>query len=528
MACEPDAYYFDQEEADRVCTFFPLYLRHVKGRQWSGKPFELAPWQRELLREAFGWKRKADGTRRYRTVYLEVPRKNGKSTLTAGVGLYLLFSDFELGAEIYSAAADRAQAGIVFSLAAMMRSQSPRLSAKSRAVRHSIFVPHTYSTYRVLSSDVPTKHGLNAHGILFDEVHAQPNRELWDVLTSSTGSRQQPMTWAITTAGVGHETLCWNLHEQARRSLDPKAGYEDDRLLARIYAAPEDADWQAPETWRGANPNLGISVSEDFLRGECARAKADPSFENTFRRLYLNQWTSQEVRWIPMTRWDACGEPFDWRTLRGRVCYGGLDLSSTTDLTAFALAFPPEHAGDPVYLLVWYWVPAERIDRRVRADRVPYDRWIKNGFVQPTPGDVVSHGHILRTIGALGEVFDIEEIAFDRWGSAMLVEALEAEGFTMVQHGQGFKDMSPAAKEFYAAVLSGRLRHGGNPPLRWNADNVAIDTDPTEAIKPTKAKSRERIDGIVASIMAVYRAAVNSEEGTFIDPSVRALLRPAS
>lgn len=344
-------FYFDEAEADRVCEFFPLYLRHVKGTNWAGKPFALAPWQRELVREAFGWKR-ADGTRRYRMVYLEVPRKNGKSTLAAGVGLYLLFSDFELGAEVYSAAADRGQASIVFQLAAAMRSLSPRLSAKSKAVRHTIYTPDTFSSYRVLSSDVPTKHGLNAHGILFDEVHAQPDRQLWDVLTSSTGSRQQPMVFAITTAGVGHETLCWSLHEQALRALDPKSDYKDDRLLARIYAAPEDMDWRDPRAWRIANPNLGISVSEEFLRGECNRAQEDPSFENTFRRLYLNQWTTQEVRWIPMQRWDACGEAFDWRQLRGRVCYGGLDLSSTTDLTAFALAFPPDRPGGPVYLLV--------------------------------------------------------------------------------------------------------------------------------------------------------------------------------
>lgn len=498
----PAGTWFDPRSAAVAIAFFERMLHHVKG-EWSGEPFKLQPWQRELISELFGWKR-PDGSRRYRRAYIEIPRKNGKSTLAAGIGLLLLFADGEPGAEIYSAAADRDQAAIVFDVAKGMVESSPHLQRLAEVYKRSITVPATRSSYKVLSADAFTKHGLNAHGVIFDELHAQPTRELWDVLSTATGARRQPLLVAITTAGYDRESICWEQHEYARQVL---GGLIDDpSFYGYIAAADEADDWTAPETWRKANPGLGTSVKLEYLEQECRRAQASPAYQNTFRRLHLNQWTQQETRWLDLAAWDRCGHAVDATELQGRRCYAGLDLASTTDIAALVLVFPPSEPEEPYQVLPYFWIPAENLIDKGRRDRVSYDAWVRAGLMTATPGSAIDYETIRTAVERLGEVYDIGDIAFDRWGAVQMSQQLEAAGFTMVAMGQGMQSMSPPTKELLRLVLDGRLAHGGHPVLRWMADNLVVQADAAGNIKPNKAKSTARIDGMVALIMALDRA----------------------
>jgi len=502
-------YWFDEQAAAVAVAFFERLLVHVKG-EWAGQPFLLLPWQKKIVRDVFGWKR-PDGTRRYRTVYIEVPRKNGKSNLAAGLALYMLFLDDEPGAEIYSAAADTDQAAIVFDLAKQMVEASPALEARSEVYKRSIVVPATRSVYRVVSADAYTKHGFNAHGVVFDELHAQPNRELWDVLTTATGARRQPLVIAITTAGYDRESICWEQHEYARKVAE--GIIEDDTFYPAIWAADEDDDWLDEEVWKKANPSLGHTLKWEYLRGEARRAQQSPAYQNTFRRLHLNQWTQQETRWLPMEAWNACAHEVDEEALAGWVGYGGLDLASSVDIAAFEIVFPPREEGDLWRVVSRFWIPEENIVERARRDRVPYDAWVRDGYITATPGNVIDYAFIMAEIERLGEMYDIREIAFDRWGAVQISTALEERGFTMVQFGQGFRSMSPPTKELLRLVLEGKIAHGGHPVLRWMADNLVVDTDPAGNVKPNKKKSREKIDGMVALIMALDRATRHAAEG---------------
>lgn len=396
-------YTYDEAAAQRAVDFFRLYLRHIKG-EWANQPLTLLPWQEhDVIRPLFGWKR-PDGTRKYRTAYIEVPRKQGKSTLSAGIALYLLFADQEPGAEIYSAASDREQAAIVFELARDMVDRNPSLAKRSETYRRSIVVPSTASSYKVLSAESYTKHGINAHGIIFDELHAQPNRELWDVLTTSTGARRQPLIVTITTAGWDRNSICWEQHEYAEKVRD--GIIEDPGFLPVIYNA-SNLDWRTPEAWKKANPSLGVTVKPEFLETECRRAQEVPGYQNTFRRLYLDEWTTSEQRWLDMATWDACGEDVDTATLEGRPCFAGLDLSSTLDITALVLAFPDATGGYDV--MPYFWVPAENAQKRADRDRVPYPLWIQQGHIEATEGNVVDYDVIRTRINELNKRFNIRE-----------------------------------------------------------------------------------------------------------------------
>lgn len=500
-------YWYDQQAADDACAFFPRFLTHGKG-EMGGAPLALSPWQEsDIVAPLFGWRRD-DGSRRYRTAYIEIPRKNGKTTLVAGIGLKLLLGDREPGAEIYCAAGDREQAGISFEIAKQMVATNPELSRRCKVYKTAIVVPRTSSALKVLSSEAYSKHGLNAHGILFDELHTQPDRELWDVLRTSVGARRQPLTVAITTAGFDRNSLCWAEHEYA---ISVRDGLIDDPYhLPVIYAAAADDDWRAPATWAKANPGLGISVKPEYLAQECAKAADSPALENTFRRLHLNQWTEQDIRWLSMERWDACARPVDREALRGQPCYAGVDLSSTTDLTALVLVFPrPQGAGATRYaVLPFFFVPRANMALRQRRDRVPYDTWTARGLIEATPGNVVDYDRVRVEINELRKEFPIKEIAIDRWNSTQLQTQLAGDGFTVAEFGQGYASMSAPTKELEALVLAERVDHGGHEVLRWCAANVAVETDAAGNLKPSKAKSTERIDGIVATVMALGRAMV--------------------
>lgn len=502
---------YDDERADRAVKFISG-LRHTKGK-WKGIPFNLLSWQDKIIRDIFGTVNN-DGNRQYRTVYIEEPRKNGKSEVAAAVALKLLFADSEAGAEIYSAAADRDQASIVFSVAVDMVEQSPVLSKHCKIIRSTKrIIKNDGSFYRVLSADHSTKHGFNASGVIFDELHTQPNRHLWDVLTTSGGTRAQPMVFAITTAGYDRHSICYEQHDYAKKILD--GVIEDPTFYPVIYSAPDDAEWTDEEVWRAANPALGEFRDIEEMRALCAKAQQIPALQNTFRRLYLNQWTSQDTRWLDLHKWDeTAGEVYE-SDLEGEIAYCGLDLASTTDIAAFVMVFPDD---DGCYdVLPFFWIPEGRIQERSDRDRVPYDLWVEQGYIEATPGEVIDYRYIRSRIEELSERYNICEIAFDRWGATQLIQELDDCGLTVVQFAQGFASLSPPTKELMNVVLSRRLRHGGNPVLRWMADNLVVKQDPAGNLKPDKSKSTEKIDGMVALIMGLDRAVRNDGPSVYED-----------
>lgn len=500
-------FWFDKDEADLACEFFPRYLVHLEGPM-AGQPFELEDWQAlDIIRPIFGWKR-LDGTRRYRIVYIEVPRKNGKTTLAAGIAGKLTFADKEGGAQIYSAAADRDQAAIVFNALVAMRNQNPELRRRSLAYKKALVVPSWGASFKPLSKDAKQKHGFNVHGFVFDEFHVQPDRELYDVLHTGTAARAQPLEVIITTAGYDRHSICWEMHDYA---IKVREGIiEDPTFLGVIYAAGEEDDWKDPATWSKANPNLGVSIPLDYLTRECEKAKQIPAYENTFKRLHLNIWTEQASRWIAVEKWDAIDELVEDDDLEGMTCAGGLDLSSVSDLSALVLDFEREdgaHIWKP-----YFWVPADKIEERVKRDRVPYDVWVRQGLIKATEGNVVDYRVIRADMNALAEKFHIREVAFDRWNSQSLVTDLQDDGFTMVAFGQGFASMSAPSKEFEKLVLGKKLIHCKHPVLRWMFSNVTVRQDPAGNLKPDKEKSGEKIDGIVAGIMGLARNIVGDKE----------------
>ena len=499
----PDSRY-DKAAADYAVGFIES-LTHTKGT-WAGKPFHLLPWQEQLVRDVFGVL-KPNGYRQFNTAYCEIPKKMGKSELAAAIALLLCCADGEQRAEVYGCAADRQQASIVFEVAADMVRMCPALNKRVKiltAMKRIVFTP-TNSFYQVLSAEAYSKHGFNIHGVLFDELHTQPNRKLYDVMTKGSGdARMQPLYFLITTAGTDTHSICYEVHQKAKDILEGRK--IDPTFYPVIYGAADDDDWTDPAVWKKANPSLGVTVGIDKVHAACESAKQNPAEENSFRQLRLNQWVKQTVRWMPMHIWDKCAFAVDPEALKGRICYGGLDLSSTTDITAFVLVFPPTEDDDKYSILPYFWIPEDNLDARVRRDHVPYDVWQRQGYIQTTEGNVVHYGFIEAFIERLGTEYNIREIAFDRWGAIQMVQNLEGMGFTVVAFGQGFKDMSPPSKELMKLVLEERIAHGGNPVLRWMMDNISVRTDPAGNIKPDKEKSTERIDGAVAAIMALDRA----------------------
>ncbi len=500
---------FDERKAQRVVRFIEA-LRHTKG-EFHGQPFHLLPWQEKIIQDVFGTVRDDDPTmRQYTTAYIEIPKKNGKSELGAAIALNMLINDDEWKAEVYSCASDRQQAAIVFDVAVDMVRQSPALMKRVKIIpstRRMIYQP-TGSIYQVLSSEVATKHGLNVSACIFDELHTQPTRALYDVMTQGSGdARRQPLWFLLTTAGTDRNSICWEVHQKA---LDILEGRKiDPRFYPVLFGLPDDADWTSEENWYRANPSLDHTITIDKVRDAFHKAQETPADENQFRQLRLNQWVKQSVRWMPMDKWDECGGVVDPYALEGRACYAGLDLSSTSDLTALVLVFPPTSEDEPYIALPFFWLPEETLSLRVRRDHVPYDQWAKRGFIQTTEGNVVHYGFIERFICELGERYNIREIAHDRWNATMMVQTLEDDGFTMVPFGQGFKDMSPPTKELMRIVLEHKLCHGGHPVLRWNMDNAYVRTDPAGNLKLDKEKSTEKVDGAVALVMALDRAMKN-------------------
>lgn len=527
-------YWYDEAAANAAAAFFPKYLRLTQG-EWAGRPFVLEQWQEDdIIRPLFGWKRK-DGSRRYRRCYVWVPRKNGKTELAAGIGLLVLIGDGEMGGQVLSIAKDYEQAKIVFEKATVMVNWSEPLSNHLTCFKRSIFCQALMSRMEPLSGTATGKHGLNMSGLIGDEIHEWRDDRLYTFVHQSSASRRQPLEFLISTAGdrSGYGWEAWNY------CLKVLGGEVDDpETLVVIYAADPEDDWKDPATWRKANPNLGVSVKQEYLADEARKAAELPRLENDFKRYHLNVWTEQAVRWLPMDAWDECGHPppapktkgkrkapaiaawqrnTRWQTLpeemEGRQATVGLDLSSTTDLTALVWVFPPEDEDGPWVWVPRFFIPEARIAERVRRDKVPYDQWAKVGALTATPGNVVDYAYVKHQLYRDAEVYRCGAVAIDRWNATQISTEIRDEGLNAVLFGQGYASMSAPAKELERLVLDRRLDHGGHPVLRWCAGNVAVDTDPAGNIKPAKDKSTERIDGMVAGIMGLGVAMAGEFEG---------------
>ena len=495
--------HYDKAKADRAVTFINN-LSHTKGK-WAGKRFDLLPWQEQIVRDLFGIV-KEDGNRQFLTAYIEIPKKNGKSELAAAIALYLLYADNEASAEVYGAACDRNQASIVFDVAKQMVQMSRPLEKRSKIMGATKRIVN-YSNagfYQVLSAETGTKHGLNVSGLVFDEIHAQPNRHLYDVLTKGSGdAREQPLFFIITTAGTDRNSICYELHTKALDILNGRK--KDTSFYPVVYGLSDEDDWNDEENWRRANPSLGHTIGIDRVREAYQQALDNPAEENVFKQLRLNMWTSSSVAWIPEHVYAKGNDPIQYESLKGRSCYAGLDLSSTSDITAFVLVFPPRFEEENYIVLPYFWLPEDTLELRCRRDHVLYDVWERHGYIKTTEGNVVHYGFIEKFIEDLSEIYHIKERAYDRWNATQMVQTLEGMGLTMIPFGQGYKDMSPPSKELFKLMMEGKIQHGGHPVLKWMGQNVVMRQDPAGNIKPDKEKSVEKIDGIVALIMGLDR-----------------------
>jgi phage terminase large subunit-like protein len=507
---------WDPVAGDRPVQFIERFCRHHKA-EWAGQLLRLEEWQKSgVLRPIFGWKR-PDGTRRFRTAWIEIGRKNGKTTKAGGVGLYLTVADGEEGAEVYCTATKEDQAGILWRDAAAMVKRSPDLQRFVKEVRSKggrLYCERTSSFFRPLGADSTTLDGLNPHGHLPDEVHAHKDAGVWNILDTGMGARRQPLTFAITTAGTyAPDSVGWEQHDYAVKVLE--GVFEDDSFFAFICAIDDGDDPFEPENWGKANPNIGVSIKTDYLAKQAEKAKRQPSFYNEFLRLHLNRWTQQVSRWLSIEKWNEC-DPVSAevaieqreareKALAGKECFAGLDLSSKLDLTALVLVFATD---DGFFDLVCrFWLPEARVEEEEKHGRPQYAQWVREGWLKTTPGAVIDYEFIRAEIRELGKLYKIVEIDHDPHNATQIANELgEHDGFTMVEHQQGYVSMSEPSKAFEAEIIDKKIRHGGNPILRWNVANAVKKTDSAGNIKPDKAKAKDKIDGVVAAIMAVGRA----------------------
>lgn len=528
--------YFDQAKAERAIEFFS-YLKHSKG-EWAGQFVKLEPWQLFIKWVVFGWMRK-DGSRRFRNVYLEVARKNGKSTDAAGTGLYLAFADDEPGAEVYSTATKKDQAIIVHSEATrMVRANQEFMRLGVEIYKNNICRPDRAQKYEPLGADEDTMDGYNVHGAIVDELHAHKTRGAYDLMDTGTSARRQPILWAITTAGTDQTeaSVCWEQHVYTEQIL--RGIVQDDSHFGMIFCLDKADDWTEEKNWYKANPNLGISKKLDYMREQAIKAKALPSKQNTFKRLDLNEWTQQATRWIDMGLWDAnAGPVIDEAALVGRPCYGGIDLSSVSDITAWLLVFPDPVVVDRLTVLVRLWCPESRLQkvevedvgesksRRRNLYAEQYQAWEREGYIHATPGNAIDYEQIEAQIAEDAKTFNIQEVAIDRLfqGYQMAMRLQEHHGLTVAACGMGYMSMAGPCAEFERRLLEKKIHHGGHPVLRWMANNVAVREDPAGNKKPDKSTSQGKIDGIVALLLGLDRvmrqqntASVYEERGVIL------------
>lgn len=520
-----EKYMFDEDKAWGAVRFFHEHLNHVKGEK-ARTPFILERWQQSVICNLHGWVNR-DGTRRYREFLQYVPRKNGKTPTLAGMCLHALCFDGEFGAEVYSAASDREQASLIFKHADGMVMLDPALSKRltvSRGVgQRTIAYKNAMSMYQVIDALPDGAHGLNIHFCAVDELHAQRNRDLVDVLQTATGARRQPMIGYITTADYMRDSICNEKYEHARSvQADPSV---DPEFLPIVYEATSEDDWTTEETWKKANPNLGVSVKLEHLERECRKAQRNAAYENTFKRLHLNIRTEVDTLFIRRDVWMKCGprdgqpqDPVLWRDwalryLRGKTCWGGLDLGENRDLTAFVAVFPPQD-GDPLwYILPWFWVPEETMRERSRTDRASYYQWVKDGFILTTPKATTDYRLVRQDITEkIASRFRFQDIGYDRYKATEIIMNLGDDGLQMVAFPMTSTVMNGPMVEIDTMVAHELANHGNNPVLTWNAMNVVVESDSNENMRPNKRKSPDRIDGFVATLIALGRAIVQESE----------------
>lgn len=495
-----------------VIRHIERYYVHIKGAL-AGQPIWLDPWQMFWTAVLYGWLR-SDGKRRFTRAYEEVARKNGKSTWKGPQGGYLFMMDGEPGAEVYAVATTREQAMTVFKPAF---ENFKRWTKKSAGMARSFRIFEGFNQERIeagagvfkpIASNADAQDGFNPHAILFDELHAQKSREQWDVLESGFGARAQPLLSAITTAGYITDGICTEIRSYLISVLEGKR--QDDSFFGYIYTLDPEDDPFNPDTWIKANPGLGKSKTLAYMQDQARKAKALPSALVNFKVKDLNIWGNDAEGWLDLTVWDKGNKKFCVDLLAGRECYGGLDLASTRDLTAFALVFPPVDDGKDWYLLVWTWCPQAKVDAQA-DDAAPYDRWAREGWLNVTPGDVTEYGPLKATMIEASQRYRIKEIGFDRWQAQQLCNELIEAGLPMVEIPQNTGGMYPGSKKLEELAYAHRLRHNGNPVLRWAAGNTALLFDSNDNYRPDKKRSKPngRIDPIVATVMALSRAAVH-------------------
>lgn len=526
--------------AQRAIEFFPDVLRLAEGEH-AGQPFWLQPWQQFIVGSLFGWLG-PDGYRRFRTAYVEIGKGNGKSPMAGGMGIYMMVADGEAGAHCYAAATTRDQADILFQDAVKMVSASPVLKARiqisGKLKVHNLAHLASGSFFRAISAE---NRGLDGKRVAFaalDEVHEHPTAIVVDKMRAGTKGRRQALIFEITNSGFDRHTVCWQHHEYSEKILDDVL--PNDSWFAYVCGLDEKDDYRDPKNWVKANPNLGISITEKYLREQVDEADGMPSKANIVKRLNFCVWTEQSERWMSMEEWDACMDTFDPAELAGEDCYGGLDLASTTDASSLCLLFPPSAKRKKWAALWFYWVPRDNIAKRAHKDHVPYDLWAEQGVICATPGNTTDYDQIRRDIagtyleagaGELGAVrhdkscladkYRIVELAYDRWNATQLITQMGADGLTMVPVGQGFQTQTSALREIERIVLGKEIgpdgevvagerkfMHNQNPMVRWNASNIAVAIDPAGNIKLDKARSTERIDGMSAFANAMARASV--------------------
>lgn len=491
---------FDEDEAQAACDFYPVFTRHIKGAL-AGQPIELEPWQAFGVANTFGWLIKETGLRRFKTVYEEVARKNAKSTKISGTGLYLAGFDGEGGAEVYSAATTKDQARIVFNDAKEMVKSSPLLKRVFGIYKNNIHTIAGASKFEPLSSDANTLDGLNVHGGLIDEVHAHKTREVWDVIETATGAREQPLMYGITTAGSNKLGICYELRTYATKVL---AGLvEDDSFFALIFTLDEGDDWKDEENWIKANPNLGVSKKLEDMQRLAKKAKEMPTARANFLTKHLNIWVNTAQSWMNMDKWDKCKSIADDEILTQLPCWIGLDLANKLDVAALVMVF--KDFDDEIHIKCRFYLPEEVIEIKPRTIGNMYKSWAESGYLTLTDGNVIDHDYIEDDIRAICSEYDVQEIAFDPWGGTQLAVSLTNDGFNMVEVPQTVKNLSESMKEVEALTHSGRLHHGDNPMLTWMASNVVAKIDKNENVFPQKEHPDNKIDGMVALFTAMNR-----------------------
>lgn len=490
-----EEYYFDEEAASRAVEWIETYCTHTDG-DLLGSPLILEDFQKKIIREAFGWKQSENGYRKYTKVYVEIPRGNGKSALGTAISLYLLVGDNEGAAELYACAGSRDQAGKIFDPAKIMVNNSPDLSSVLNVQRSSIYDLANYSRFQVVSADGKLQHGHKPHGVFFDELHVQPNDELWEAFTTAMKKRKQPMMWVFTTAGIAG-SFAEEIHDYALMVRD--GVIVDDTFLPFIFAAEKEDDPFDPETWKKANPAWNFINHREF-ESSANEAKNSPARLNSFLRLHLNIWTSSSISWMPIHEWDECyRRPVTLEDLAGKDVYCGFDMASTRDLTSLAIYEPESH--DCYWL---HFCPEAQIHER-SAHNISYDKWLHDGWIIPVPGNAIDSRFVLSRIIRTIADMNVKMFAYDRALVTDVINGLAEEGYEQVVHpfGQGYLSMSTPMKEVEKMILKSTINHGNNPIARWQITNVEAVMDDAGNIKPSKKKSKDKIDGIVALIMAV-------------------------